>query len=119
MRLEYIDLSAARGLKSIGKAAFSSCEALKQVLLNDGLETIGERCFAKCELDGVSIPGSVKFIQKLAFTENPLTQVRFLGTAENRLHGEHSSGNAKDSCSENEHRQVIGERAFADCKELK
>ena len=72
MRLEYIDLSAARGLKCIGKTAFSSCEALKQVLLNDGLETIGERCFAKCELDGVSIPGSVRYISQSAFSKNPL-----------------------------------------------
>lgn len=52
-RLEYVDFRNARGLKSIGEKAFHFCRALKQVSLNDGLETIGEECFAECGLEQV------------------------------------------------------------------
>ena len=61
-RLEHADLSAARGLKVIGCKTFTSCKALKHVLLNDGLETIGEECFNESGLEEVTIPGNVRNI---------------------------------------------------------
>ena len=95
------------------------------MLLNNGLEKIGEYCFAKSRLEKMSIPGSVKFIQKLAFTENPLTQVRFLGIAGNELRrgpksrSERSSGNTKCSHLKSKSRLVIGEEAFSYCTNLR
>ena len=61
-RLEHADLSTAHGLKVIGCKTFTSCKALKHVLLNDGLETIGEECFFESGLEEVIIPGSVRSI---------------------------------------------------------
>ena len=49
-KLWYADLSAAHDLKAVGDNAFSSCKALIYVLLNDGLERIGSRCFEKSGL---------------------------------------------------------------------
>ena len=43
--LEQADLSAAHGLKTLGEGAFCSCRKLKRVMLSDGLETIGSKCF--------------------------------------------------------------------------
>ena len=43
--IEYADLRAARNLKFLGKYAFDGCMDLKQVLLNEGLETISTGCF--------------------------------------------------------------------------
>ena len=44
-KLEYVDLSAARGLKLIGWGVFSECKALRKVILNDGLKAIRLLCF--------------------------------------------------------------------------
>lgn len=68
--LEYADLSVAHSLKAIGERAFDSCETLRRVLLNDGLETICERCFAASGLAEVSIPGSVRSIESCAFSDS-------------------------------------------------
>lgn len=38
--LEYVDLRAAHGLKTLGRFAFHQCEKLRQALLNEGLEVI-------------------------------------------------------------------------------
>lgn len=66
------------------------------------------------------IPNSVRLIYKLAFTENPLTQVRFLGTIRKEQNSEHSSGNVNSNCPETvEQSLVIGEQAFFDCKNLR
>ena len=113
-----MDLSAAHGLKSISVSAFFSCKALKQVLLNEGLETIGKYSFADCGLERLFVPGSVRFIGSSAFFINPLTQVRFLGITAHESHNGRVSDNANDCRSEREHRLVIGEEAFSDCKDL-
>ena len=38
--LEYVDLRAAHGLKTLGRFAFHQCEKLRLALLNEGLEVI-------------------------------------------------------------------------------
>ena len=100
--LEHADLRAARGLKSIDRSAFRSCKALKEALLNDGLDRIGLRCFEESGLEQVSIPGSVRHIDKFAFARSSLRQVRFLGTAERKLYCEGSSDGAKDDRPDSE-----------------
>lgn len=117
--LEYADLSAARGLKAIGPEAFALCYALRQVLLNDRLETIGENCFSWSGLEEVVIPGSVRSIKDCAFSRSPLTQVRFLGTTITEPHqGTESSSGRTKGCLESE-QLVIGESVFARCASLK
>lgn len=125
MCLERADLGAARGLKCIGGAAFSYCSVLEEVLLNEGLEKIGEECFAESGLKRVSIPSSVKFVHRSAFARSSLTQVRFRGIPENgphcgpKPHSGHSSGDTKGSHLESEHRLVVGEDVFSDCMSLR
>ena len=54
-------------LKEIGREAFVSC-FIKTIYFPDNLELIGESAFAKCKfLESVSIPTSVKRIEKWAF----------------------------------------------------
>ena len=67
--LEYADLSAARGLKTLERFAFSSCERLGALLLNEGLETIGEDCFHMSGLRELTVPSTVGSIEKGAFAD--------------------------------------------------
>lgn len=81
------------------------------MLLNEGLETIGERCFEFSELEKVTIPGSVRNIGRMAFSKTLLGRVRFRGAHIRDPSG--GSGESKDpGC---ERKLVIGEEAFADC----
>lgn len=45
--LQYADLSAAHGLQTLNNYVFSNCDRLRQVLLNEGLETICPGCFSE------------------------------------------------------------------------
>ena len=69
-KLEHADLRTAHSLKTIGSEAFASCEVLRRVVLNDGLETICESCFSVSGLTEVSIPGSVRSIEDYAFSDS-------------------------------------------------
>lgn len=50
------------------------------MLLNDGLETIGEYCFEQSGLEETDITGSVRKIGSMAFSFTSLMRVRFQGT---------------------------------------
>lgn len=100
--LKYVDLSAAHCLKCIKDSTFGACKALKQVLLNEGLEKIRSACFAESGFQRISIPSTVKHIQDGVFRGKALTQVHFLGTVKKEPHREHSSGNTKNDCPESE-----------------
>ena len=54
--LKYVDLRAARGLRSLGRHAFYFCTELKQVLLNEGLEAICAGCFYQTGLETFVAP---------------------------------------------------------------
>ena len=57
-----------RGVVSIGRDAFSGCDALTNITVPEGVKTIGKSAFAGCEaLTSISIPDSVKSIGKDAF----------------------------------------------------
>lgn len=61
------ELTLPSSIKNI-KYAFSSCNYLKKVTLNDGLETIGESAFNGCtSLQEVAIPESVTTVEASAF----------------------------------------------------
>ena len=54
-------------VRAIGKEAFYKCKSLTRVQLPEGLETIGQSAFEETSLVSVSIPDSVKRIEKWAF----------------------------------------------------
>ena len=81
--LESVDLRAAHNLKELAEETFGQCKKLRRVLLNDGLETIGPRCFVNSALEEVVVPNSVRRVGDGAFDRNSyLERVRFLGPAE-------------------------------------
>ena len=56
-------------VKAIRNVAFFSCTQMVDVILNDGLEIIGERSFYDCiSLERINIPHTVKTIKKGAFS---------------------------------------------------
>lgn len=70
--------------KYIGEGAFQGCSSLKEVSLNDGLETISSLAFAMCDnLKSITIPSSVTTIESGAFMgiEKELTIYGTAGSA--------------------------------------
>ena len=76
--IKLTDLVIGDGIKTIGTGAFQHCEALTNVTLGSGIETIGESAFEYCEvLTEVTIPANVTTIGDGAFNNCPLlTTVR-------------------------------------------
>ena len=71
------------GVTSIGEGAFSNCSGLTSVTISEGVTSIGARAFYKCSnLTSLTIPGTVTSIGSNAFVSSPLTDVYFLGTAD-------------------------------------
>lgn len=55
-------------IKSIGSYAFSECEDLQTVEIQEGVQLIGSSAFQKCtSLESVTIPGSVSVIEDSTF----------------------------------------------------
>lgn len=72
-----IDMSEARGLKSIEKMTFYKSERLEEVILPEGLEVIEDITFSNCMLlSKVTFPSTLKIIGSRAFKNcESLTEV--------------------------------------------
>ncbi|WP_220124398.1 leucine-rich repeat domain-containing protein, partial [Metamycoplasma hominis] len=71
--LAYLDKKTTKvtipdSIKEIDKGAFSWCTNLKEVILNEGLEKIGDEAFSSTKIESITIPGSVKEIGEYAFS---------------------------------------------------
>ena len=55
-------------VKKLEKGTFGNCTSLESVVLNEGLETIGESCFMNCALNEITIPSTVTTIGAHAFS---------------------------------------------------
>ncbi len=83
-------------VRAIGKSAFAK-KTVKSIVLNEGMELIGESAFANCkELESITFASTVESIEKSAFTNTKLETVAL-----------------------NEGLESIGQGAFAGCKSLK
>lgn len=56
-----------RTLKRIEYGAFENCESLRSIDLPEGLEYVGEMCFAGSSLESVRLPPAMKVVEKFAF----------------------------------------------------
>lgn len=54
-------------LREIEKSAFENCEELTQMVLNDGLEKLGEGAFQESGLRSVRMPSALRTIEKEVF----------------------------------------------------
>ena len=54
-------------VKSIGEAAFCDCNLSEGVVIQDGVQSIGDMAFSRIDAKSVVIPGSVKSIGETAF----------------------------------------------------
>lgn len=107
-------------LKSLANSVFSKCYALKHVLLNDGLETIQEKCFYESGLEKITIPRTVKLIEENAFVycEN-LNSVTIEGSALEIIESLAFSCTGLTTFVAPASLREIGVCAFSHCKSLK
>ncbi|WP_181817798.1 leucine-rich repeat domain-containing protein, partial [Metamycoplasma hominis] len=78
--LAYLDKKTTKvtipsSVKEIGESAFSDCKNLKEVILNEGLEKIGDSAFSKTNIKSITIPDSVKEIGSLAFNFSKISHI--------------------------------------------
>ena len=73
--LEYVTLS--RALESVEGNCFDNCDALKTIVIPEGVKTLGDYMFYGCNAltCDVTIPSSVKYIGYAAFHRSPFTRV--------------------------------------------
>ena len=119
-RLRYADLSAARGLKSLGSAAFHYCSRLRQVLLNEGLETICSFCFLENGTERITFPHTLRCIGDMAFAScSSLKQVCLANSALESI-GEYAFfQSGLESFTAPPSLRTVGPRAFSACESLK
>ena len=61
-------ISIPDSVTEIGVLAFYGCSSLKSVVIPDSVTTIGSRAFENCPLTSLTIPESVKYVGRFAFT---------------------------------------------------
>ena len=65
-----IELTTPEDVRGIDGAVFSGSQTLSSIVLNEGLEIIGKRCFENCsELKTVTLPRSLRKIGEYAFAD--------------------------------------------------
>ena len=60
-------IEVPEGITTIGNCAFYECHKLKEVVIKDGLTSIGEYAFSKSLLKGITLPNSLLTISSRAF----------------------------------------------------
>lgn len=65
-RLERVDLSAAAELKRLGNGCFGGT-ALTEVIMNEGLEELGESLFEYSPIESITLPSSIQYVGYRAF----------------------------------------------------
>lgn len=69
-------------ITSLGAGAFTNCQSLGQIILSEGLESMGFNCFATCgnedNLIDIIIPSSVTSIGIECFMATYVTKIKFL-----------------------------------------
>jgi hypothetical protein len=84
-----VPIDIPSSIRVIKKWAFEDCSELTTVILNDGLEEIGDRAFEGCAFVHIVIPPAVKEIDERAFEEcSNLMTVQFCDEIKEVVSGE-------------------------------
>ncbi|MCR4650753.1 MAG: leucine-rich repeat domain-containing protein [Lachnospiraceae bacterium] len=84
---EIKSLTIPGNVKEIGEDAFRDCSNLASLTLENGVEDIGDRAFMNCPVEGIVIPGSVRYIGLRCFDltdsglEDSAKVVGFMGSS--------------------------------------
>ncbi len=62
------DIVVPKGVKSVGKNAFSFCKTIKSIVFSEGLETLEDSAFYSSSLSRIELPSSLVKIDKNAFS---------------------------------------------------
>ncbi|MGC7184554.1 leucine-rich repeat domain-containing protein [Metamycoplasma hominis] len=106
-------------IKEIGKGAFSGCANLKEVILNEGLEKIGDEAFSNTNIESITIPSSVKEIGKGAFSSCKNLEEVSLNEGLEKIGAEAFRSTKIESITIPDSVKEIGGYAFSDCENLK
>ena len=119
-RLKYADLSAARGLRALGKAAFDQCRELGRLLLNEGLETVRTEACSCLAVEEVVFPRTLRHIESTAFAGcRGLRRVRFAGDALESIGSFAFLRSGLEAFVAPASLHKVGECAFAGCAALR
>ncbi|QKX31352.1 leucine-rich repeat domain-containing protein [Metamycoplasma hominis] len=84
MDKETTKVTIPNNIKEIDDSAFLGCQNLKKVILNEGLEKIGDEAFYNTNIESITIPASVKkFGYSAFFGCKNLKEVIYKGDASN------------------------------------
>ena len=118
--LRRADLRTAHGLKILEEELFSRCRQLRQVLLNDELETIGVSCFSDNAFEEITISRDARRIEKCAFGYcQALKEVVFAGNVLASIGDNAFSGSGLEKFTAPASLCEVGEQAFSGCEALK
>lgn len=115
-------------LKILGEKAFYGCESLKNILLPEGLKTIGIECFKKSGIGEITLPANVREVGVGAFAQcGQLESVKLSKVLAELESRESSSEDGEDTLVEKVMDDVqltfalkrIEARTFAHCGKLK
>lgn len=103
-------------VETISQWSFANNSVLQQVILNDGLKTIGKYAFSNSGLVAIGIPDSVTTVDTFAFRECIQLQEVTIGAGLQTI-SEYSFSNCSvlNSVFLSEGLETIGRRAFAGC----
>lgn len=112
-------ISIPASVKSIGKGCFEYCNKLKTVkFMSDGLENIGEKAFAYCDLTNFKMPSTVKTIGDSAFLLTKVSNLTIPATVESLGIGIFKGAEIQTITFNCQYTQ-IPDRMFSSCKKLK
>ena len=104
-------------VREIEKEAFFST-SVTDIVLNDGLEVIGEEAFSRSELKRLSIPGSVRTMGKGILTESKIEELNVLDGVRQLPEEMCYRAQSLRSVTLGNSILEIGESAFRECPEL-
>lgn len=130
IKVSTVTFTAGSNLKSIGDTAFRNCQNLTEVVLPEGLETMGSSVFALSNSLNITIPGTVENFNKetlsgysgnldnITFTDGPANLIKENGI----IYGYNKILEVRDKTVTEvvipDGITEIGEKAFSGCNNL-